>query len=127
MLVLTTEQIAFVCHEANRALTVNLNNPTIPVPPHWNDATPEQRKSVRLGVENIITGAVASPTESHQRWCQHKFSEGWVHGALKDEAAKTHPLLVPYEQLSAGNRLKDEQFFAIVKALAFSAAARGQD
>jgi hypothetical protein len=51
------------------------------------------------------------------RWCAQKENDGWVYGPQKDAVAKTHPCLVPYEQLSADQRKKDRLFFAIVPAV----------
>lgn len=41
-----------------------------------------------------------------------------VYGEVKDGEAKTHPCLVPYEQLPPAQRLKDDLFAAIVRTLA---------
>ena len=40
------------------------------------------------------------------------------HGPVKDEAAKTHPDLVPFDQLPEHEKQKDRLFMAIVRALA---------
>jgi len=47
-----------------------------------------------------------------------KEADGWVYGVIKDPAAKTHPCMVPFEQLPAEQRAKDLGFKAIVRALA---------
>ena len=41
----------------------------------------------------------------------------WQHGPVKDEAAKTHPDLVPFDQLPEHEKQKDRLFMAIVRAL----------
>ena len=33
------------------------------------------------------------------RWSQSRLSEGWTYGARRDDEKKTHPCLVPYEEL----------------------------
>lgn len=35
----------------------------------------------------------------HEVWAQQRIGEGWTWGALRDADAKTHPDLVPYEEL----------------------------
>ena len=35
----------------------------------------------------------------HERWMENKKRNGWVLGAVKDEAKRTTPFMVPYEQL----------------------------
>ena len=32
-------------------------------------------------------------------WAQSRLSEGWRYGERRDDEAKTHPCLVPYEEL----------------------------
>ncbi|MFD0468599.1 RyR domain-containing protein [Nonomuraea thailandensis] len=53
----------------------------------------------------------------HEAWCEHKRAEGWTYGPDKDPDAKTHPCLVPYDQLPVEQRVKDAVFHAIVGAL----------
>jgi hypothetical protein len=49
---------------------------------------------------------------------KQKVKDGWVLGHIKDGAKKTHPCMVPYNQLPEGQRKKDHLFRAIVLALA---------
>ena len=44
-------------------------------------------------------------------------ADGWVYGAEKNAELKTHPCLVPYGDLPVEQRVKDELFTAIVKAV----------
>lgn len=114
---LTATQIARVVHEANRALQIEQNDPTIPVSPSWDDLDDETRRSAIEGVTNILTGKVSSPEESHVEWMRFKQENGWTLGPVKDEGKKEHPLLVPYRELPVDQKLKDALFFAIVNAL----------
>lgn len=120
---LTIEEIASVAHEANRALQVVLNDPAIPVSGSWHEISEHMRDSTRVGVQNIIDGIVAAPEESHEMWMRHKLAAGWTYGVTKSEQMKFHPLLVPYNQLSVADRLKDELFFNVVSALGCSRTA----
>lgn len=119
---LDVEQIARVCHEANRGLQAALPGPGVPVAKPWDEESDAQRQSVMLGVAAIRDEGL-SPRESHERWCAHKRSEGWVYGEAKDEAAKTHPCLVGYDELPPEHRIKDSLFGAIVRALSTGAPA----
>jgi hypothetical protein len=110
------EMIARVCHEANRGLQIAFDDPA-PSPP-WDEASEFQRQSTREGVTDALAGS--TPEELHYDWCEHRVAAGWRHGPLKDEAAKTHPCLVAYDDLPAEQRLKDELFVAIVRTLAGS-------
>lgn len=107
------ETIARVCHEANRAFQLETGDPQ--PSPSWDEAPGWQRLSALEGVEKALDGA--SPEELHEAWCEFKRAHGWQHGEVKDETAKTHPCLVPYEQLPEDQRIKDDLFEAIVTAL----------
>jgi hypothetical protein len=106
-------QIARVTHEANRALQIIQGDPA-PSPP-WDEAPEWQRASAIDGVNNALAGA--TPQESHEGWLRFKEDDGWTYGEVKDEAAKTHPCLLPYDQLPADQKIKDDLFLAIVGAL----------
>ena len=36
----------------------------------------------------------------HEVWAQNRINEGWTYGNRRDDVKKTHPCLVPYEELS---------------------------
>jgi RyR domain len=112
-LVYTGQQIARICHEANRALQC-VNGEDEPSPA-WADAPEWQRESAAEGVASALAGESAE--ELHESWCQHKITDGWRYGEVKDGTAKTHPCLVPYAELPEGQRRKDALFHAIVGAL----------
>lgn len=113
----TAEGIAQVCHAANRALQQLQADPTIPVSPKWDKLDDETKASAIEGVNNILTGKVQTPEQSHEEWCRFKVQHGWKTGPVKDEVKKEHPLLIPYGELPESQRIKDALFFAIVRAL----------
>lgn len=104
--------IARVCHEANRALQA-INGEE--VGPEWDDAPKWMRDSAEDGVTNIIAGA--TPRESHENWMRYRAADGWVYGEVKDESLKTHPCMVPYDDLPYSQRIKDSLFHGVVHAL----------
>jgi hypothetical protein len=46
-----------------------------------------------------------------------KLEAGWVWGPVKSSENKTHPCLVPFEELPEFQKKKDKLFCAIVDAL----------
>ena len=35
----------------------------------------------------------------HEVWAKSRFEQGWVYGSKRSDELKTHPCLVPYEEL----------------------------
>lgn len=108
------EKIAVVCHEANRAWCVLHGDYSLepwPMAPDW------QKASIRLGVKFCLDNPNAPSSANHDAWMAHKRAEGWVYGMVKSNDARTHPCLVPYEELPPEQRAKDALIKAIVKAL----------
>ena len=109
----TYEQIAEVCHEANRTLRGLLGEEPGPT---WADADDALRESAVIGVRaRAVEGLEGEAL--HERWCETKVTQGWVYGTTKDTETKTHPCLVPYRDLPLEQRAKDYLFAAIVDAL----------
>jgi len=107
------EAIAQICHEANRTFC-HLIGDDSQLP--WTDAPLWQRQSALFGVEKVISGQATEPKSLHESWYEVKKAQGWVYGEVKDPDKKTHPCMVPYSELPEEQRMKDDLFFAIVKA-----------
>ncbi len=106
--------IAAVCHEANRMYCSTIGDNS---QPEWYTAPQWQRESAVNGVANIANGTVTRPEQSHESWSAQKVLDGWVYGEAKDSTAKTHPCLVPFDQLPREQQAKDLLFFAVATAL----------
>lgn len=106
--------VAVVCHEANRAwCAVNGDDTQLP----WSDAPEWQRDSALKGVEFSMANPDAPASLNHDAWTAEKLADGWKFGEVKDPEAKTHPCLVPFEDLPPVQQAKDRLFKAIVGAL----------
>lgn len=44
---------------------------------------------------------------THDNWAIGRFQEGWTWGKTRDDKAKTHPMLVPYEDLPESEKEYD--------------------
>lgn len=107
-------QIARVCHEANRAYCEALGDYS---QVQWESAPQWQVDSAIKGVELHAYNPDAGPEASHNSWAAQKELDGWVYGEVKDTEAKTHPCLVPFDQLPVAQQAKDYIFRGIVLAL----------
>jgi hypothetical protein len=116
------EQIARVCHEANRAYCATLGDGS---QLSWEAAPEWQKDSARKGVEfhfsHLAIGVKPSPSASHDSWLEQKRAEGWKFGATKNPETKEHPCFVAYDELPLEQRRKDYIFAAICEAFYNSA------
>ena len=66
----------------------------------------------------IDTATIKLPTELeplvelmaknvHEVWAAGRIADGWTYGATRDDAEKTHPCLVPYEELPESEKEYD--------------------
>ena len=98
---------ARVMHEANRAYCQTLGD-TSQVP--WNEAPEWQRQSCLDAVDLFVESDepwLLSSTALHDRWMSLKLREGWRYGESKDAEGKTHPCLLPFDELPVEQRFKD--------------------
>ena len=61
-----------------------------------------------------LPGALAPLVEQlaehvHDTWAKRRMDEGWTYGPERDDAAQTHPGLVPYEDLAEVEKDYDRQ------------------
>ncbi|MBS2963237.1 NAD-binding protein [Actinocrinis puniceicyclus] len=129
------EGLARACHQ--RYLTELLDGGAIPgstpalVP--WERLAEEYRTANRdqaadIGRKLAAIGCLLTPRRSgrpcfrwrdgelerlaeleHERWAAERLSHGWVWGAQRDDAAKRHPDLVPWDLLADRQRERDRR------------------
>ena len=106
------ENIAKICHEANRAYCQTIGDDSQPT---WEDAPQWQRDSAIGGVRFHIDNPNACGSASHENWLAEKVRDGWKFGSVKDSDKKEHPCCVPYEELSLEQRRKDDIFIGVIR------------
>jgi len=111
------DQVAKICHEANRAYCATIgDNSQV----SWDEAPDWQKISAKRGVEfhlaTLNQGSEPTVAASHESWLREKTADGWKYGPVKDAEKKEHPCFVPYNELPAEQRMKDYLFVAIVAA-----------
>lgn len=111
---LTIEQIAEAVHEANRAYCLGQGDHS---QPDWDGCSDDIRAGTIDGVVFHLDNPTAKAGASHENWMQHKIEQGWKYGETKSEADKTHPSLVPFNDLPEKEKVKDYLFECLVRRL----------
>ena len=105
--------VAKICHEANRVYCESIGDFS---QKSWNEAEDWQRESAIKGVDHVIANPSASASDQHDSWLIEKKNSGWVYGPEKNTDKKTHPCIVPYNELPFEQKVKDYLFKGIVLA-----------
>lgn len=108
------EDIAKVCHEANKAYCEALGDFS---QVHWDEAPEWQKVSAIKGVRFCIDNPDAPASHNHDSWMAEKKADGWTYGPEKNPDKKEHPCMVPYHDLPLEQQRKDKLFKEIVSAL----------
>ena len=69
--------------------------------------------TLNLNVEEVETMARIE----HLRWCWDKILHGWFYGKVKDSRKKSHPSIIPYEDLTEAEKEKDRELVRLIPAL----------
>ena len=91
------------------------------VPEKWEDRDDTFRTQFVKVVDQQCSGdKFASAEAAHDSWWREYERMGWRYGAERDAEAKTHPDMVPFNDLPKSERDKDEIFLrlcAVAEAL----------
>ena len=125
----TVESKAIAIYEATRVEAAWSNRPIVPEP--WADRDGKFRKQFVDIIDKYLNlDVLPTPEEAHNSWMQSYFDMGWEYGETRDTVAKTHPDLLPFNELSQAERDKDAIFLAFVwvaRELAAHYAAKEQE
>jgi hypothetical protein len=83
----------------------------------WDQSADWVHDSMIEGVRFLCQNPEANPFDSHEAWLLKKERDGWVWGEIKDSTTKRHPCIRPWGELTPAQRMKDEIFHAIVRAM----------
>jgi len=71
----------------------------------------------------VLPEEIAELTEwlarnNHEVWAQQRVADGWVLGPERSDRAKTHPCLVPYDELPESEKEYDRRTaMGVIKAM----------
>ena len=65
--------------------------------PHPVDTSKVNPREIEPLLEKLARNA-------HEIWAQKRMQDGWTYGARRDDTKRTHPCLVPYENLSESEK-----------------------
>lgn len=102
--------MAKACHEINRAYCESLGDHSQVA---WELASKDIQDSAVHGIMFNLMNPDSKPSDQHETWMKFKAEQGWVYGVDKDAEKKTHPCMVPYEELPQAQRTKDYLFKAV--------------
>lgn len=107
-----TERRSRFVYDAARLAAQAANAPIVPVP--WD----EREEAFKAQFRDVIDRQCGeqrsqSPEELHGRWMDAYVVMGWVYGSEHSPEQKTHPDLVPYEDLGQLERDKDAVFIIL--------------
>ena len=108
---LRTIDIARIAHEVNKAYCESLGDNSQLT---WDDAPDWQKQSAVMGVNFHVDNPNSGPEASHNSWLAEKEKDGWKYGIVKDVERKTHPCMVPFDQLPREQQAKDFIFRGVI-------------
>lgn len=69
---------------------------------------PEVIDTSDIELPDEINSAIEQLAENiHKSWAKQRIADGWVYGEERNDIRKTHPSLVPYNQLSESEKEYD--------------------
>lgn len=72
--------------------------------------TPSPLNTEDISLSNNLTELTEAMAKNvHEVWALGRVKEGWKYGETRNDELKTHPCLVPYEELPESEREYDRQ------------------
>ena len=109
---LNSRRATFI-YEAGRLQAIAAGCPIVPEPYADREADFREQFEARISKQCDTTGRLSSPRELHEEWVEAYRKNGWRYGPVRDVQARTHPDMVPFEELGELEQDKDMVFFLL--------------
>lgn len=106
------ERRAIFVYEVARLQAAAVNAPIVPEPWAMREQ-PFKDQFIPVIERQCGPDRKTSPEELHNDWWKAYIDMGWVYGPVRDPIAKTHPDMVPYDELGREEKDKDAVFHAL--------------
>ena len=101
-------------YEGARIAAIAAKAPIVPEP--YDDREEPFRSQFEAVIERQTGPNRSADAEAlHEDWVRAYEKMGWVYGPVRDTEKKTHPDMVPFNDLPKDERDKDEIFLALVE------------
>ena len=108
---ITFEHYLKVCQSLH-LLTSIFPRPDGTQPLEWEELSLSEREFAVKAFTEIMEGDFQGPEDLHNLWMRIKVESGWTLGEFNFEN-KTHPCIIPYEDLIPSEKAKDEFWWEI--------------
>ena len=75
--------------------------------PYNEEINKDQLELLLDAINFMLEHPNITPEESHNNWMRMKTEQGWIYGEVKDFEKKTHPDLIPFNELPIIEQKKD--------------------
>lgn len=107
------ERRGMFTYEVARMQAAAMNAPVIPEP--WDKREQEFRdQHVKIVADYCALDELPTPEEAHDSWWEAYKVLGWKYGPVRDRERKTHPDMVPFDELGYEEQIKDAVFLDLV-------------
>lgn len=107
------ERRTIFTYEAARLQAAAVDAPVVPEP--WDERDQVFRDQMVEVVDRYCQmDKLPTPEEAHNSWWDKYIEMGWAYGEVRDPVAKTHPDMVPFDELGYEEQIKDAVFLAFV-------------
>lgn len=81
----------------------------------WSLLNEAQQRKIMEAVQRTIQQRIEDPVKAHEMWLEDMVKDGWRYGPEHNEEQKTHPCMLKYDALPAGQQTKDHLYLSILK------------